>query len=96
MVKKNKTVKLVKPLLDRLPDSMTAEDLDMILRLDVARCNAWDIANEVCEYVYTVFRIMTDPEYLRAKAAALKVVAARGFDDEWCHHFARLAATTNP
>ena len=75
---------------------MTAEELDTVLRMDVAGCNAWDIALEIDEDVYTVFRIVVNSEYLRAKAAALKVVAARGFDDVWCHHFARLAATTNP
>lgn len=85
-------IKYVKPLLERLPESMTAEDLDTVLRLDVAGCNAWDIALEIGEEVYTVFRIVVNSEYLRAKAAALKVVAVHGFDDDWQHHFARLAA----
>ena len=91
-----KKVKCVKPLLERLPESMTAEELDTVMRLDVAGCNAWDIALEIDEDVYTVFRIVVNAEYLRARKAALAVRAAGGFDDEWCHHFARLAATTNP
>ena len=89
-----KKAKYVKPLLERLPESMTAEDLDTVLRLDVAGCNAWDIALEIDEDVYTVFRIVVNAEFRRAKAAALQVVAAHGFDDEWCHHFARLAAAS--
>ena len=60
-------VKYVKPLLDRLPESMTAEDLDAVLRLDVAGCSAWDIALEIEEDVYTVFRVVVNTEYLRAK-----------------------------